>query len=109
METKTNINKINCYNPVTTEALDLISVDRAKAYGSPLHSLRQIAKVWSGILGAKLGEPITWREVSLMMAGLKLVREQRRPKRDNLVDVCGYMEIYQIAEQLEQEENPNYE
>ena len=41
---------------------------------------------------------MTGREVSIDMAyavliGLKLAREKQNHKRDNMVDVCGYMEL----------------
>jgi len=53
---------------------------------------------------------MTGREVSIDMAyavliGLKLAREKHNHKRDNMVDVCGYMEGW--AEYKEKQEAKN--
>lgn len=73
------------------EANSLVNGDRQAAYGSPRPSYVAQAQVWSGLLAHKLKEPLTPEDVALLLAGMKLVREIRKHKRDNVVDVHGYM------------------
>lgn len=42
---------------------------------------RAIAKVWSGILAAKLHSDVTPREVALLLAAFKICREASKPSR----------------------------
>lgn len=72
------------------EANGLVNGDRMAAYGSPLPAYVAQAKTWSGLLAHKLKEDLTPEDVVLLLAGMKLVREVRRPKRDNRVDLIGY-------------------
>lgn len=72
------------------EAQRLVNGDRQADYGSPADNYRDIAAVWSGILG----QPVTARQAALMMVGLKLAREAHKPKRDNIVDAHGYLLVY---------------
>ena len=63
--------------------------DRAEHYlGYPVEAER-IALIWTGITGFD----IKATQVPLMMAGLKLMREGGKHKRDNLVDIAGYVEL----------------
>lgn len=71
------------------EAAALLDVDRQADYGDPVANMDRVAAVWSVLLGVE----VTGRQVALCMAGLKLVRESQRPKRDNLVDLAAYAEI----------------
>jgi hypothetical protein len=48
----------------------------------------------AGILTA----PITPRQVALMMIGVKLAREVNTPKRDNLLDIAGYVKCIDIID-----------
>jgi len=73
------------------EANHLVNGDRQADYGSPADSYRDIAKMWTGLLGRKLARDITAEEAALMMVALKLQRQTQRPKRDNLVDAHGYL------------------
>jgi hypothetical protein len=76
------------------EANALVNGDRQAAYGSPLPAYEAQAQAWSGLLAHKLTAPITAEEVVLLLAAMKLVREARRPKRDNVVDLHGYALVY---------------
>lgn len=68
------------------EAYELIGGDRLEEYGDMRKSFENIGKVWSVLLGV----PVSAEKVALMMVGLKLVRENNKHKRDNLVDCIGY-------------------
>lgn len=72
------------------EANALVNGDRQAAYGSPRPAYEAQAQVWSGLLHHKLREPLTPEDVVLMLAGMKLTREVRKHKRDNVVDLHGY-------------------
>jgi hypothetical protein len=72
------------------EANGLVNGDRQVAYGSPRPAYVAQAKVWSGLLSHKLKEDLTPEDVALLLAGMKLVREVRKHKRDNMVDLVGY-------------------
>ena len=72
------------------EANGLVNGDRMAAYGSPRPAYEAQAKVWSGLLAHKLKADLTPEDVVLLLAGMKLAREVRKPKRDNRVDLVGY-------------------
>lgn len=63
---------------------------RQADYGHPLDDYTCTAAIASALLSRKLKEPITANEMALIMVGVKLSRESRQPKRDNLVDAAGY-------------------
>lgn len=72
------------------EANALVNGERMAAYGSPKPAYDAQAKVWSGLLHHKLKEDLTASDVVLLLTGMKLAREARRHKRDNVVDLHGY-------------------
>lgn len=84
------------------EANGLVNGDRMATYGSPKPAYDAQAQVWSGLLAHKLTEPLTAADVVLLLAAMKLVREVRRHKRDNIVDLHGYMLV--LAHVLENED-----
>ena len=60
--------------------------ERNDSYDHPFPNFSKIAEVWSVLLGIK----VTPAQVGLLMIGMKLVRENHKSKRDNLVDIAGY-------------------
>jgi hypothetical protein len=62
---------------------------REKDYGHYVDTFDLIARMWTGYLGYH----ILPSQVSDMMAILKLCREVRKHKQDNLDDLNGYLEI----------------
>lgn len=71
---------------IEEEASKLIAGIKRDEYGPIVDSFKNIAKIWSGILDT----PVSDIEVALCMIGLKIYRESRKHKRDNLVDIIGY-------------------
>jgi len=71
---------------ILQEAAGLIHGDRRGDYGHPLDDFERTAKMWAAILDA----PVTPEQIGLCMMVLKISRECNKPKRDNLVDACGY-------------------
>lgn len=60
--------------------------DRRTDYPTPYQEAERMAHVIEAITGHPF-KPEHWH---LVMAGLKLVREGNRHKRDNLTDIAGY-------------------
>ncbi|MDE2102854.1 MAG: hypothetical protein KGL39_36760 [Patescibacteria group bacterium] len=83
---------------ILEEALCVSGESRQRDYGHPKINHERIAAVWNMQLGPKLKAPISAREVALMMIGLKLAREVNTPKRDNLVDIAGYVNCLEMID-----------
>jgi len=77
-----------CKNNTTIlqEAQDVVYGDRQEDYGSVTQNFTTIAQLWSAVLGIKVSP----EQVGLCMIQVKVAREMNKPKRDNLVDICGY-------------------
>jgi hypothetical protein len=82
---------------ILAEALEIAGVDRSRDYGHPLPNHERIADIWTVCLGPKLapGVRITPEDVVQCMIGMKLAREVNTHKRDNYVDICGYIRCYE--------------
>jgi len=80
-------------DPLMQEAWELTTGDRQNQYGSAVDAFRAYGHIWTGLLAHKLqpGAVIDSADVALLMAGLKLGREVRSSKRDNVVDAHGYL------------------
>jgi hypothetical protein len=95
---------------VLEEAARLTSGDRQRDYDHPFRNHQRIARLWNAYLDCRK-EPkgrIMPEDVATMMILLKIARNVFTPKRDNLVDVCGYARcLEQIADYTEAvAENP---
>lgn len=75
------------HETILQEADRLINGPRRESYGDVRPSFTAIGKGWAEIIGA----PVTAEQVALCMAWLKVMREVANHKRDNLVDICGYV------------------
>ena len=75
-------------------AWNLTHGDRQTSYGDVRVAFARYAKIWSGLLGAKLTEDLTASDVALLMAGLKLAREMNKPQADNVIDAHGYLILH---------------
>lgn len=79
------------------DAILTVNGSREEDYGSPEDSHSRIAQLWSVYLRGVQGE-VTAYDVANMMILLKVARNMgSNPRRDNLVDICGYAAC---AEQL---------
>lgn len=90
---------------VCQEADELVSGARQSTYGHPFQNFTETAQIWQAILGRKLapGARITPEEVGLCMIGVKIAREVNKPKRDNLVDICGYAKTLEMCKDHREE------
>lgn len=78
---------------VLQEALRITSGARQRDYDHPLPNHERIALLWNSFLRIRRnpsGE-ITPEDVATMMVLLKIARDSFNPKRDNLVDMAGYV------------------
>jgi hypothetical protein len=60
--------------------------NREDISGNPRVSFELISEMWQAILGCSISP----QQVGLCMIALKLVRENHKHTRDNLVDIAGY-------------------
>ena len=82
-------------------AQDIVRGDRNDEYGSFEQMMIRTAQVWTGILDHEV-QPA---EVAMCMTGLKLVRMQQNPdKEDSFTDALGYTAM--AADILHEEMDP---
>ena len=73
------------------EANALVNGDRQASYGPPRDAYVALAKTMSGLLANKLNADLEAEDVVKLLIAMKLQREFYKPKRDNRVDIHGYM------------------
>ncbi len=60
-------------------------------YGHPADVHERVARLWSGFLGIE----VSVKDVSLLMTLFKMGREVTQQGEDNLVDMHGYLLVYE--------------
>lgn len=74
---------------------------RQGTYDKPEDNFTRIADLWNAyIKGRPNKDPLTPKDVALMMVLLKISRELYQHKEDNLIDAAGYI---QCAENVQKE------
>jgi Domain of unknown function (DUF6378) len=71
--------------------------DRGKSYGHPAPIYEKVAAIWSEILDTSVSP----QQVALCMIALKLGRECVKPLEDNITDICGYANVYEMIREGE--------
>ena len=74
---------------VLSEAERIVNGDRQADYSDPVANFKHISSIASAI--SKKGLSPT--DCAIVMIAVKLARENYKHKRDNLVDLAGYVEI----------------
>ena len=74
---------------ILSEAERIVNGDRQADYSDPVENFKHIAEIASSISKENLS-PTT---CAIVMISVKLARENYKHKRDNLVDLAGYVEI----------------
>jgi len=105
------IDKEDEYESILDEAKDITQgqESRNRNYRHPKHNFKKIARMWNAYLINKRESGydhndddddifINKKDVAMMMALLKIVREQEYHKRDNLVDAAGYINTAAIVQ-----------
>ena len=77
------------YESTLSEAERIVNGDRQADYSDPVANFEHIAEIASAISKEELS-PTT---CCIVMIAVKLARENYKHKRDNLVDLAGYVEI----------------
>lgn len=91
---------------VLAEAIALVFGDRNLAYGPPIEDFRTAASMVSIYLSRKYGHKITLgpEDIPAIMICVKMSRQSFHPKRDNLVDIGGYVATWEwVLKSLEEE------
>lgn len=83
---------------ILEEAQRLVHGDRGASYGHPKTDYLCTAAMQSAVTGI----PITYQQAILNMIVVKLSRESRKHKRDNLTDIAGYAECLQMCYDLDE-------
>ena len=75
---------------ILEEAQELVYGDRAAQYGPWSKNANLAAEIAEKLVGRGLDA----RDITMVLISLKFAREFTNHKRDNLVDICGYLELY---------------
>jgi hypothetical protein len=78
---------------VLLEARQLITGDRNQTYGPPTQNFQNIADLLNVQFMHKLKDGVVFTpiDVAIIMIQVKLARMIAQPKRDNFVDIAGYV------------------
>ena len=88
---------------ILSEAERIVNGDRQADYSDPVKNFSHIASIASAIMG----KSVTAEECCIVMIAVKLARENYKHKRDNLVDLAGYVEILHRIKEHEVEDPQN--
>ena len=78
------------YNSILLEADKIVNGERQTDYSDPVQNFKHISNIASVILGKEL----TPEDCCVVLMAVKLARESYKHKRDKLVDLAGYTEIF---------------
>jgi len=81
---------------ILREADQIAGEDRSRDYGHPIHNFNRIARLWDAYMIGRKAGPIVAEDVAAMMILMKVAREMHTPKRDNLVDIAGYVKCWDM-------------
>jgi len=86
------MHKVVTLNTVLSEAASATSGPRQRDYDHPTPNHDRIARLWNAYHNCRKfpDDQLDGQDVARMMILLKIARDVFTPKRDNLVDICGY-------------------
>ena len=73
---------------------EIVCGERRRDYGPPTANFQLTANTFNALTGHKLSA----EEVAIFMIVLKLARQVHTPKRDNLIDICGYTKCLDLIQ-----------
>ena len=79
------------------EAAMLVYGDRESDYGHPRDDFSRTARLWNAWLEGRPNRRVGADDVAAMMILLKMSRQCHKVKRDNLVDMAGYVATWSRA------------
>jgi len=85
---------------ILEEAAEITTGERNADYGPPEKNHASTAYYWRGWIRDKYGVEIPFDidDVCMMDSLQKISRQAHKRKRDNLVDICGYLRNIEMAE-----------
>jgi len=83
---------------ILLEAERLTNQDRRSTYGHPLDDYTRTAALFNAAFAHKLKEDLSPEDLMLVMILVKVSRQVNQPKRDNLVDLAGYANCIDLAQ-----------
>lgn len=91
---------------ILQEAEALTDGPRQRDYDHPLPNHQRIANLWNAYAECRKDRhaPLSPEDVATMMILLKIARHVYTPKRDNLVDICGYARCLERMDERRQAE-----
>lgn len=81
---------------ILREADQIAGTDRSRDYGHPRKNFQRIAGLWAAYMAGRKPGPIVPEDVAAMMILMKIAREQHTPKRDNRLDIAGYVKCWDM-------------
>lgn len=92
---------------VMEEANDIVNGDRQESYGHPLHNHSVTAAMMSFFLTRKYSKQVLLdaEDICWFNVFQKISREANMAKRDNLVDVIGYVANIEMIREKKMEEH----
>lgn len=88
---------------ILEEAAEIRRGDRNADYGDAVENFERISE----IVYAMTGQPVSPRMCCYVHLATKISRHRHKPKRDNLVDLCGYADILNLIEESDHAEPGN--
>ena len=90
---------------VLLEAQRIVHGRRQEDYGNPKDNHNRTALMWVAYMEGKYDMycPFTPEDVCFLNALQKISRQMNAPKRDNLVDICGYMANIEMINDAEED------
>jgi len=77
---------------ILQEAIEIRGGERKTDYGDAVENFDRIAEIFQ----VMSGRSISAADCALVQMAVKISRERHAHKRDNLVDLCGYADIYHL-------------
>ena len=91
--------------PLPSERATEVVQNRQETYGHPGPIYDFVAEMWNLWLGVEGTEEvirtIDSTDVAMMLALMKIGRQRMKKNDDNLTDVCGYMNVYEMVRDYE--------
>ena len=98
--------KIQTAETILEEAERVVNGPRRRDYDHPYYNFQRIADLWSVLFDIEISSRAVAQAIILM----KVARDMHSPKRDNLVDICGYARCIELVEEYvepDEEEPPH--
>lgn len=77
----------------------LVNGNRDRDYDSPYYNFKRITQLWNAYMQAKeIDCKFTKGDVAALMILVKISRQIHKHKSDNLIDIAGYAQCWELVE-----------